>query len=440
LIIRRGRILTMDESFAELEGDIRIADGRVVEIAPHVAHRGSGETEIDAHGMIVLPGLVQAHVHLCQTLLRNAADDLELLDWLRDYVWPYEAWLDAPAMGAAARLGLHELIAGGTTAVLDMGSVRHTDVLFTAAAEAGIRYTGGKCLMDLNEGGVGPGELFESADLALLETEELIARWHGKEGGRLRYAVAPRFAVTSTEDLLRRAVVLACRTNARVHTHASENLGEVDVIRRRTGRSNIDYLVDMGVLGSQTALAHCVHLDAQDMNLIWGSGTHVVHCPSSNLKLASGIAQVPELLDQGINVALGADGAPCNNRLSIFREMHLAALIQKPRRGPTAMPARDVLRMSTLGGARALGLEDEIGSIEVGKRADLVVLDLDRPETVPWSDPYSAIVYAAGAASVRDVIVDGRVLKRDGAVLSVDGGRAVREAKAAAERFAARGR
>ena len=382
-----------------------------------------------------MPGFVQAHVHLCQTLLRNQADDLALLDWLRQRVWPYEAWLDANAMRAAADLGLAELVDGGTTALLDMGSVRHTDELFAAARAAGVRYTGGKCLMDLNEGGRGPAELFESADQALAETTALIERHHRSENGRLRYAVAPRFAVSCSDDLLKRAVVLACRADARIHTHASENKDEVAAVLARTGRRNIDYLSDLGVLGSQTAIAHCVHLVEHEVNLLWGTGTHVVHCPSSNLKLGSGIAPIPALLEQGINVALGADGAPCNNRLDIFREMHLASLVQKPIHGPKAMPAEAVLRMATIGGARALGLEDEIGSLEAGKKADIVVLDLDRPETQPEGDPYAAVVFSASPANVRHVLVDGVFLKRDGRLLRVDRAEIGRRAAAESARF-----
>lgn len=434
MIIRDAFILTMNDRRAAFSGDVAVKDDRIVAVEKKITPQ-SGEEVIDARGAVLCPGFVQAHVHLCQTLLRNSADDLLLLDWLGRRIWPHEAWLDRAAISAAAYLGILELIDGGTTSILDMGTVRHTDALFEAAAATGIRYVGGKCLMDRNDGDAGPKELFESTDAALAETEELIARWHGRENGRLRYAVSPRFAVTSTEELLRRAGILACRANARLHTHASENVGEVEIVQKRTGRTNVDYLGDMGLLGSQTALAHCIHISEHETNLIWGSGTHVVHCPSSNLKLGSGIAKIPELLEQGINVALGADGAPCNNRLSIFREMHLAATLQKPRLGPKAMPAAQVLEMATMGGARALGLEDEIGSIEPGKKADLLLVDLDRAATFPHADPVSAIVYAADASNVRDVLIDGRFVKRDGKMTGLDAAKIIADAGAAAARW-----
>lgn len=434
LLLRDGFIVTMDDRGRAVAADLRIDAGRIQEIAPKL-EPASGEETIDCRGMILMPGFVQAHVHLCQTLLRNAADDLALLDWLKRFVWPYEAWLDEAAMSASARLGLAELIAGGTTAILDMGSVRHTDALFAAALDSGIRYTGGKCLMDRNDGGQGPAALFDETAAALEETERLIRTHHESADGRLRYAVSPRFAVSCSDELLRRANIIACRSNARLHTHASENIGEVEVIRARTGRTNVDFLSDMGMLGSQTALAHCVHVTEHEMNLIWGTGTHVVHCPSSNLKLGSGIAPIPAMLEQGINVALGADGAPCNNRLSIFRELHLASLIQKPILGPSAMPAKKCLEMATMGGARALGLEDEIGSIEKGKRADILVLDLNRPESYPYADPVSAIVFSAGEANVRDVLVGGRFLKRDGRLVTIDPVRALDDARRESARF-----
>ena len=419
MILRGGRVLTGEEGGAVDVGDLRIEDGRITAIASDLEPIDS-EDVIDCANHVVMPGFVQAHVHLCQTLFRNLADDMPLLEWLRKRIWPFEAWIDAEAMAVSAKLGLYELIAGGTTSILDMGSVRHTDVLFDVAEASGVRYTGGKCLMDLDDGHV-PAALLEDADASLAETERLIERYHDSAAGRLRYAIAPRFAVSCSDDLLRRVSNLAYAKNVRIHSHASENVDEVALVKERTGQENIDYLVDMHLLGTQTTLAHCVHLSEHEVNLLFGSGTHVAHCPSSNLKLGSGIAPIPELLEYGINIALGADGAPCNNRLDMFREMHLAALVQKPRLGPDAMSAETVLRLATQGGAAALGLEDDIGTLEVGKKADVIVVDLDGIETSPsFHDVASALVYAAHPGCVRDVIVDGRILKRDGTVLTLD--------------------
>ena len=323
-------------------------------------------------------------------------------------------------MRVSADLGLYELIAGGTTAILDMGSVRHTGSIFQAAEESGLRYVGGKCLMDLDDGGQVPDALCEETEEALREVGALVDRWEGAADGRLGYAVAPRFAVSCSDDMLERAGALARARGLRVHTHASENLGEVEIVEQRTGKRNVEYLHQMGLLGDHAALAHVIHVDETEIELLRRTKTHVVHCPSSNLKLASGIAPIPEFIERGINVALGADGAPCNNRLSAFREIFLASVIHKPRRGPTAMAAADVLRMATMGGARAIGLGDEIGSIEAGKRADLIVLDLRDVTTDTMGDPRSAVVYSAGDECVRDVFVSGRSLKRDYEVLTMD--------------------
>ncbi|MCA9320027.1 MAG: amidohydrolase family protein, partial [Planctomycetes bacterium] len=260
MIIRNGLIITMDDDGRIFEGDLRIDDGNIVEMASYIGHAGTAEDVLDARGCLVLPGFVQAHVHLCQTLCRNTADDLELLDWLAERVWPHEAALTPATLRAAADLGLLELIDGGTSTILDMGTVHHTDVLFEAARDAGIRYAGGKCLMDLDESGRCPERLIEEPKTAMAETAALAERWHGAAGGRLRYAVAPRFAVSCSEELLELAGDFACAEGLLIHTHASENLGECEIIRRRTGRDNVDYLSDLGLLGSHVVLAHGVHL------------------------------------------------------------------------------------------------------------------------------------------------------------------------------------
>jgi cytosine/adenosine deaminase-related metal-dependent hydrolase len=365
-----------------------------------------------------MPGLVQAHIHLCQTLFRGLADDLTLEDWLAKRIWPLEAAHTPDSIYWSALLGSAELLLGGTTAILDMETVRHTDAAFRALEEIGLRATAGKCLMDA---ATNPAGLRESTDRALQEAADLCARWHGAAQGRLRYCFAPRFAPSCTGPLLRAASDAAERAGAVLHTHAAETPVELELVKRATGRDEIAYLDSVGIAGPRAALAHCVWADQDAIGRLARAGTNVVHCPSSNLKLGSGIAPIPEMLAAGCHVALGADGAPCNNRLDGFEEMRLAALIQKPRLGPEALPAAKVLELATLGGARALGLEHEIGSIEVGKRADLVALDLSGPHGQPaGADLVSRLVYAARAADVRHVVVDGRVVVRGGRLLSVD--------------------
>lgn len=432
VIIRGGTIVTVDADSHVVAGDVAIKDDTLVQVGGDYTPRDSDYEILDAEGCIVMPGLVQSHVHMCQTLARGRADDLALLDWLRKVVWPYEAALDKPAMTAAAQLACTELLLGGTTAILDMGTVHHTDALFEVARDAGLRASIGKAMMDEDDPAV-PAGLRETTESSLSESARLCSSWHGSENGRLRYAYAPRFALSCTDDLLREVSTAAAEAGVRIHTHSSENRDEIAEVKRRKGVENIVHLHNVGVTGDNVCLAHCVWLDDQERELLSDTGTHVLHCPSSNLKLGSGIAEIPELMASGISVSIGADGAPCNNNLDGFLEMRLAALLQKPRRGPESMRAASVVRMATMGGATALGLADQIGSLEVGKKADVICVDSRGPGVVPTANPYSALVYACRASDVRHVVVDGRVVVRDKGLLSLDVDSVIKAARTQAQ-------
>ncbi len=436
VLIRGGTILTMDGAWHVNAGDVLCRDGRLVQVGGDAVPAGRAYEILDAEGAIVLPGLVQTHVHTCQTLARGYADDLALLDWLKTIVWPYEAALERDDVAAAARLACAELLLGGTTAIQDMGTVRHTDAIFEVARDAGIRTLAGKAMMDAGEG-VPPG-LREETRASVDESVALCLRWDGAENGRLRYAFSPRFVLSCTEDLLREVSTRARELGARIHTHASENRDELAAVRRERGDENVTYLDRVGMTGHDVGLAHCVWLDERERGVLRETGTHLLHCPSSNLKLASGVAEIPELLASGVSVSLGADGAPCNNNLDAFMEMRLAALIHKPRAGSTAMPARQVVRMATAGGARALGLDGEIGTLEVGKRADVIVVSIDGPHVSPSDSPYSALVYACKSSDVRHVVVDGKVVVRDRRLLTLDPSAAAADGRQRARRIAAR--
>ena len=400
------------------ETDLYAEGGRIRATGPE-ARRLAGEAgepleRLDARRMWVLPGFVQAHLHLCQTLLRNGPEDLELLPWLQRHVWPGEAAHDAETMAVSARLGLSECLAGGVTAVLDMGTVRHSDALFEAAARAGIRYTGGNALMD--DPDTTPANLRASGDEALAETERLRARFHGKENGRLSVAVQPRFAVSCTDRLLRRAAEYAAQGNLLLHTHVSENRGEIEMVRRRTGMGNVEYLESAGLLTERTCLAHAVHTGASDWRLLSARRTSVAHCPTSNMRLASGVCPVTDLKREGVNICLGSDGAACNDSLDPFREMRLAGFLPQTRTPPERLSAFELLRMATRGGARALHLPGPEGLV-AGGRADFAVLDPEAAWALPdsWSDePYGAVVNAMSPANVFATVVDGRVLYRAG--------------------------
>lgn len=436
LLIRQATVVTMNAARQVLrDADIVIEGNRLVSVGPHSrARRPRATRVIDGKGLVVLPGLIHSHLHACQTLCRNHADGLELLDWLRERIWPFEASHDAESMRASADLTFLELITSGATACLDMGSVRHYDAVFEAARDSGLRLVGGKCMMDAGQGV--PAGLRETTEASLAESLQLLERWHRAENGRLRYAFAPRFVLSCTEALMRRVGELAAARDARIHTHASENPTECDLVRERTGLDNVAYFHSLGLLGPRTTLAHCVWVTAEEQRLLRETRTCVCHCPSANFKLASGVAKVPELVSQGITVGLGADGAPCNNTLDIFHELRSAALIHLPRVGPTGFSAMQALELATVNGARALGLEDEVGSIEPGKKADLTLVDVGGTHLTPVSDdPVATIVYAAQSRDVRHVIIDGRVVLRDRVPQTLDAAAVRRSAQRHAKRL-----
>jgi cytosine/adenosine deaminase-related metal-dependent hydrolase len=438
-------VVTQDAKRRVLKADLHIKDNRIERILPRSKDGRSRRSPkgrvrvIDADGLTIVPGFVQAHTHLCQTLFRNQADDLELLDWLTKRIYVLESAHTEETMYATALLGIHELLSSGTTCILDMGTVRHTEAIYEAVKTSGIRASVGKCLMDNPV--TTPPALREPARQALREATHLYHRWHRSEDDRIRCSFAPRFVVSCTEELLTEVGRLAQdyrHEKCVIHTHASENLKEIQLVKKLVRRENVEYLHELGLTGPELVLAHCVWLKPNEISILARTGTHVVHCPSSNLKLASGLAHVPELRRRKVNVALGADGAPCNNNLDMFREMRLAALIHKPANGPRAMRAPEVLDMATRDGAKALHWFDDIGSIEEGKRADLVALDLTRPENaVPEAQRTSltalasAIVYSSDPRHVAWTMVDGRVLYRSGSVLTIPEAALLRQVRAA---------
>jgi 5-methylthioadenosine/S-adenosylhomocysteine deaminase len=435
VLIKGGTVVTMDAAEKVLEGDVLVRGQRIEAVGFDLSAAGADVT-IDARGCAVLPGFVQTHVHLCQTLFRGAADDLPLLDWLKRRVWPLEAAHDAASLRASARLAVAEMIRGGTTCALTMETVNHTEEVFRVVEESGFRATVGKCMMD--KGDEVPAGLREESEDSIRESLALLEKWHGRADGRVRYCFAPRFAVSCTRELLERVATLARERGVMIHTHASENISECELVESETGMRNVLYLDSLGVSGAHVLLAHCVHLNDDEVGMLASKGTHVAHCPSSNMKLGSGVAPVSEMLARGVSVSLGADGAPCNNRLDMFTEMRSAALLQKVSRGADALPAARVLRMATLDGARALGLEDEIGSLEAGKRADITILELGRLHTTPHPEVVSTVVYAAEAHDVRDVLIDGRLVLRHGELQTLDEREVVAEAAQQYELLAAR--
>jgi cytosine/adenosine deaminase-related metal-dependent hydrolase len=433
-LIRNGTVVTMNDGLEVLVADVLVRDGIIVSVG---ATEAAADRVIDATDSYVLPGFVQTHVHLCQTLFRSFADDMPLLEWLRRRVWPLEAAHTPATLRAATRLAAAELLLSGTTTALTMETVHDTDAVFETLEACGLRAVVGKCMMDSDD--AAPSRLRERTQDAIDESTALRRRWDGAANGRLRAAYAPRFAVSCSRDLLESVAALAADDQVLIHTHASESQEEVEIVRRRSGGlTNIEYLAETGLATSRLCAAHCVWVTETEQVLLAERNVKVLHCPGSNLKLGSGIAPIVELRARGVCVSLGADGGACNNRLDMFDEMRLAATLQAMRKGPGQLPARDVVWMATRGGARTLGLDDQIGTVEPGKRADLIVVARDRMHLQPDRDPWSTLVYAARGSDVRLTMVDGEVLVSDSSLTREDHHEVLAHARTAAAALASR--
>ncbi len=423
-IIIPKRIVTVDKDDLILNNTaVEIIDNRISSFVPieKIDRQGYAGKIYDYPDLTLIPGFVQTHVHLCQTLFRGLADDLQLLEWLQKKIFPFENTHNKNSLKISAKLGINELLLGGTTTLLDMGTLSHQEVVFEEMISSGIRGYSGKCLIDENE--LYPS-FKSSTENELKYMNELANEFHNVEEGRIRYGFAPRFVLSCSEALLKETKSMMNDFPGSVyHTHSSENKNEIAEVRKKYNKENIEYFDSINVLDDHTVLAHCIHLNENEKQILKNKNVKVAHCPSANLKLGSGIANIPEYIERGISVSIGADGPPCNNNLSVFTEMRLAALIQKPIHGPEAMDAKTVFKIATIEGAKALHLENEVGSIEIGKKADLVLMDLnsyvnsvlDNDEQV-----YSNIVYSSGINNVRSVMIDGKWIVTNGESLIYD--------------------
>ncbi|MBS4034124.1 MAG: amidohydrolase family protein [Ignavibacterium sp.] len=380
--------------------------------------------------LTLIPGFIQTHIHLCQTLFRGLADDLELLDWLQLKIFPYENAHNKDSLRSSVRAGILELQLGGTTTILDMGTLSLQEIIFEELIYSGMRAFAGKCMVDQND--IFP-EFKSTTKDELKSSYQLAKDFHNESNGMIKYGFAPRFILTCSDELLRETSEMQKDFPGSIyHTHSSENKNEIAEVRKRYGQENIEHFNSIGILSDHTVLAHGIHVNENEINTLKKNDVRISHCPSSNLKLGSGIANIPRYLKEGISVSLGADGAPCNNNLSVFIEMRLASLIQKPLHGPKVMDAQTVFRLATIEGARALHIDGETGSIEVGKKADLVLLDLNGVE-IPYTDNehdvYSKIVYSASAHNVHSVMIEGKWVVNDRVSKNYDSKEVVSNAK-----------
>ena len=415
LVVRDGTVVTMDGQRRVIaHGAVAIGSGRIAAVGTEAEVDAGfrGTQTLDARGGIVIPGLVNAHTHAAMVLFRGIADDLKLMQWLQDYIFPAEKNnVTAEFVRAGTRLAALEMIRSGTTTFVDM--YYFEDQVAEACKEAGLRGVLGSTLIEF------PAPDNKTIADALAYAERFLTRWTGDP--LVVPAVAPHSTYLASPETLKAARALADRHHAPILVHVSESADEQAQVRQRYGRTPTEQLQRLGILRRGLLGAHGIWLTASDRAILKEAGAGIAHCPQSNMKLASGAAPVREMLAEGIRLGLGTDGAASNNDLDMFEEMLTAALLAKHGSGdPTVAPAAAVLEMATLGGARALGMEDRIGSLEPGKRADLVVVGLDEPRLHPLYDPVSHLVYAAKGADVRDVVVEGRVIMRDRRVITLD--------------------
>jgi 5-methylthioadenosine/S-adenosylhomocysteine deaminase len=417
LCVADGLVLRPDGSVVEADVLVDQSAGEIIDVSPDLA--GTADETLDATDAVVLPGLVNAHTHAAMTLLRGYADDKPLDAWLREDIWPAEAALEPADVRAGTDLALLEMIRSGTTTFGDM--YFHVSEVVDAVAEAGLRARVGHGIVTV-------GKDVETAHDDVTESLDVAREYDGAADGRVRTAVMPHSLTTVSAEAFEACVATAAEEGVPLHLHANETRDEVDPIVDEHGVPPLEYADDLGVLGEGTFLAHGVHVADEEIGLLADRGTSVVHCPASNMKLASGMAPVQAYLDAGVTVALGTDGAASNNDLDLFDEMRDAAMVGKLAAGRAdAVAAPDVVAMATEGGADALGLPG--GRIEPGSAADLAVVALDAPHLTPVHDVVSHLVYAARGSDVRHTVCDGQVLMRDREVLTLDEERVMAEAQ-----------
>jgi 5-methylthioadenosine/S-adenosylhomocysteine deaminase len=413
LLVTHGVVLTLDaENRVIPDGTVAIRGGRIAAVGPAAELSGRPAAEvIDACGGIIMPGLVNTHTHAAMTLFRGLADDLPLMAWLNEHIFPAEAALDAEQVRRGALLACAEMILSGTTTFCDM--YLFEAAVARAAQQAGMRAVVGEVLFDFRSPSYG------DLENGFTCTERLIDAFRGDP--LITVAVEPHSPYLCRPELLTRAFRLAERHGLPVVIHLSETTEEVDTIRTRYGRTPVGHLAALGLLAPNVMACHCVAMTDADIGLLHAHEVKVSHNPESNMKLAAGIAPVPRMLAAGICVGLGTDGAASNNNLDLFQEMDTAAKLHKGHTlDPTVMDAQTVLRMATIDGARALGLGERIGSLETGKQADLIILDTRKPHLTPMYHPASHLVYAARGSDVSTVLIDGRIVMRDRRILTFD--------------------
>ncbi|NNG00521.1 MAG: amidohydrolase [Desulfobacteraceae bacterium] len=422
ILVENGIVITMDED------NSMITDGAVAVVGDVIEKIGGtddftewdADNRIDAKGGIILPGLINTHTHAAMTLFRGLADDLPLMAWLNDHIFPAEAKLAADHVCSGAYLACAEMILSGTTCFCDM--YLFEDAVAEAAHQAFIRAVVGEVLFDF------PSPNYGSWENGLAYSKQLMDKW--RDDRLITIAVEPHSPYLCAPALLKGAAELAHDNDAPLVIHLSETRAEVDGLLKKVKKTPVAHLADLGFLSSRLIAAHCVVLSPADIDLLKIHDVKVSHNPESNMKLASGIAPIPELLDAGVCVGLGTDGCSSNNNLDLFCEMDMAAKLHKVNRlDPTVVDARSALKMATIDAARVLGLDHMIGSLEPGKKADIIVVDTRKPHLTPMYNPVSHLVYAASGADVSHAIIDGRLVMDNRELLVIDAEKAMADVR-----------
>jgi len=412
-IILNTTVLTMNDRGEILENtDVVIENGIILKIGQKDGKDTSRANIIDGSGKLLMPGLINCHCHVPMTLLRNYADDMDLQTWLFDHIFPVEDRLNADDVYWGALLGIMEMLSTGTTCFADM--YYFMDSIASAVEHSGIRAQlsrGQTC----NE----PGPDF-SGNLAMKESVDFVRKWNGAADGRITTAMAPHAIYTCSPAYIRAIADKAGELGVPIHVHLDETAREHEDSLVTHGKTPAAHLYDLGLFDLKTIAAHCVWITRDDMELMKEKDVSVIHCPASNLKLASGIAPIPEAVSAGLNVCIGTDGASSNNNLNMWEDMYLASILHKGNtRDPKLITAAETLRMATVNGAKALGLPD-VGSVREGNKADLILVDLEKPHLKPMHNICSALVYSAQGSDVCMTMVDGRILYQDGEFKTID--------------------
>ncbi|MFX1566257.1 MAG: amidohydrolase family protein [Promethearchaeota archaeon] len=439
LLIDGATVITVDSQRRIIsDGAVVVEDQRIIAVgkAHEIKQKFSADTRISGKNKILIPGLIDCHVHLAQAMIRGTADDVDLIPWLRDYVWVLQGNF-TPADGkASAELCIAEMLKSGTTSFLE--SMIHKrygmDGIAQVVEKTGIRGCLSKLFMDwtgyADEEAIMYEGMVEDPEECIAETLSMHSKWQGAADNRVFIWWGARTPGAVSPELYRRVAELARKRHMGITMHLGEVKEDVEYTKTQFNQLPAEFARDVGMMGDNVVLVHGVWITPKEFPIYVETGTHMCHCPASNSKLASGIALIPEMLEAGINVCLGCDGGPSNNAYDMFREMFLAAVIHKARTlNPLIMPAETVLEMATINGAKAIGLEKEIGSIEVGKRADLVLIDTTQLNLAPTYNPVSNIIYAANGFNVYTTIVNGQILVHEGKLLTMDEDKVIETAR-----------